>query len=63
MEEWTSFPIGSQWDKMEPFHSHTTTERTNRRQEEEFRMAKKRDGFAGLGKCEVVVGREPTCKG
>jgi hypothetical protein len=47
---------------------HTTNERTNRRQEEEFRMALKRCGFAGLGKregknCKGVLGRGPTSKG
>jgi hypothetical protein len=43
--------------------SHTTTERTNRRQEEEFRMALNIGHFAGLGKktgkrCNGVLGRE-----
>jgi hypothetical protein len=32
-----------------------TIERTNRRKEEEFRMALKRD-------CKGVLGKEPTCK-
>jgi hypothetical protein len=36
MEEWTSVPIGSAWDRMKPLGSHTTTERTNSRQEQEL---------------------------
>jgi hypothetical protein len=46
---WTSVPTGSPWDRMKPLESHTTTERTNRRQEQEFRMALKRGSFAALG--------------
>jgi hypothetical protein len=49
-EEWNSIPIGSSWDRMKPLGSHTTTDRTNRRQEQEFRKAPKTGGFAGLGK-------------
>jgi hypothetical protein len=48
MEEWTSVPFGSLWDRKKPLGSHTTTERTNRRQEQELRMALKRGGFADL---------------
>jgi hypothetical protein len=36
MEDWTLAPIGSLWDTMKLLGSHTTTERTNRRQEHEF---------------------------
>jgi D-alanyl-D-alanine dipeptidase len=50
MEEWTSVPIGSPWDRMKPLGSHTTSEQTNRRQEQEFKKAMKGGGFAGLGK-------------
>jgi hypothetical protein len=50
MEEWTSVPIGSPWGRKKPLDSHTATERTNRRQVEEFRMALKSGGFSGLGK-------------
>jgi hypothetical protein len=39
MEGWTSVPIGSPWDRMKPLDIHTATERTNRRQEQEFRTA------------------------
>jgi hypothetical protein len=46
--------------------SHRTTQQTNSQQEQEFRMAQKKGGFAGLGnrhgKHERVLGREPTCK-
>jgi hypothetical protein len=38
------------WDRKKPLVSHTTTERTNRRKEQEFRMALKRGAFAGLGR-------------
>jgi hypothetical protein len=34
---------------MKPLDSHTTSQRANRRQVEEFRMALKRGEFAGLG--------------
>jgi hypothetical protein len=40
IEEGTSVPIGSLWDRMKHLGSHTTTER---RQEQEFRMALKRE--------------------
>jgi hypothetical protein len=50
MEEWTSVPIGSPRDSMKPLGSHPTTERTNRRLEQEFRMNLKMGVFAGLGK-------------
>jgi hypothetical protein len=50
MEEWTSVPSGSPWDRKKPQSTHMTTERTNRRQEQEFRMALKRGGFAGPGR-------------
>jgi hypothetical protein len=59
MEKWASVPIYSPWDSMKSLGSHMTTERTNRREEQEFRMALKRGGFAGVGK---RPGREPTCK-
>jgi hypothetical protein len=39
MEEWASVGIGSPWNRMKPPGSHTTTDRTNRRQEQESRMA------------------------
>jgi hypothetical protein len=50
---------------MKPLGSHTITERTNRRQEQEFMTALKRGGFAGLGERQGksvrgVLGREPT---
>jgi hypothetical protein len=53
---------------MKPLGSHMTTKRTNRRQEQEFRMALKRGSFAGPGrktreKCKGVLGRGPMCKG
>jgi hypothetical protein len=35
---------------MKLLSSHMTTEQTNRRQEQKFRMALKRGGFVGLGK-------------
>jgi hypothetical protein len=50
MKEWISVPIGSPWDRMKPMGSHTITERTNRRQEQEFRMGLKEGGFIGLGR-------------
>jgi hypothetical protein len=50
MDEWTSVPSGSPWDRMKPLGSHMTTEQTNRRQEQKFRMGMKRCGFAGRGK-------------
>jgi hypothetical protein len=45
-----------------------TTKRTNRREEQEFRMGLKRGSFAGLGKktgekCKEVLGMELMCKG
>jgi hypothetical protein len=39
---------------MNPLDSHTTTERTNRRQETRISEALKRGGFAGLGKSARV---------
>jgi hypothetical protein len=48
MEEWESVPVGSPWDGMKPLGSHKTTERTNRRPEQEFMMALKRSSFAGI---------------
>jgi hypothetical protein len=45
MEEWTFVPIGSPWDRMKSLGSHMTTERTNRRQEQEFVMALRRGRF------------------
>jgi hypothetical protein len=50
IEEWTSVPIGSPWERMKPLGLHTTTERTIRRQEREFRMVLKTGDFSGLGK-------------
>jgi hypothetical protein len=50
--EWTSFPVGSLWDRMKPLGSLMTTERTNRRQEQEFMSALRRGDFTGLGKTE-----------
>jgi hypothetical protein len=38
MEEWTSVPIGSPWDKMKQLGSHMTAEQTNRKQEQEFNL-------------------------
>jgi hypothetical protein len=32
------FPLARPWGRMKPLGSHTTTERTNRTQEQEFRM-------------------------
>jgi hypothetical protein len=52
MEKWTPVPIGSPWDRMKPLGSHMTAERTNRKQEQEFRMTLKRSSFAGLGERE-----------
>jgi hypothetical protein len=49
IEEWTSIPTDSPWGRMEPLGSHMTTEGTNRRQEQKFRMALKRVGFTDLG--------------
>jgi hypothetical protein len=49
MGEWSSVPIASLCDRMKSLCCHTTTKQTNR-QEQEFRMALKRSGFAGLGK-------------
>jgi hypothetical protein len=46
MEKWTSVPFGSPRNTMKLLGCHMTSERTNRRQEEEFRMALKRDCFA-----------------
>jgi hypothetical protein len=45
MEELTSGPIGSLWDRMKPLGSHRTTERTNRRKEQESMIALKRGGL------------------
>jgi hypothetical protein len=39
MEEWASAPTDLPWNRMKPLGYHATTERTNRRQEQEFRMA------------------------
>jgi hypothetical protein len=50
IKEWISVSIGSPLDRMKLLGSHTTTERTSRKQEQEFRMAQKRGGLAGLGK-------------
>jgi hypothetical protein len=50
MEEWTSVPIGSPWDRIKQLSSYTITKRTNRRQAQEFRMVLKRGGSAGLRK-------------
>jgi hypothetical protein len=47
MEECTSVPIGCPWDTMKPLGSHMTIERTNRRQEQQFRMTLKRGSFTG----------------
>jgi hypothetical protein len=60
--------LAGPWDRLEQLGSHPTTERTSRRKEQEFNLALKRGGFAGLGKrqekkCKGVLGREPTCKG
>jgi hypothetical protein len=69
MEEQNSVLGGSRVRQKPPtlIGSHTTTERTNRRKEQDIRMALERGGFAGLGKdgerCKYVVGREPTSKG
>jgi hypothetical protein len=48
MEERASVPIGLPWDRMKPLDSHTTTEQTNRKPEQEFMVALKRSGFAGI---------------
>lgn len=42
MEDWISVPNALPWNKMKPLGYHATTERTNRRQEQEFWMALKR---------------------
>jgi hypothetical protein len=64
MEEWISIPIGWPWKRMKLLGSHTTTERPNRRQEQEFWLALKRGGFAGLvrrqGKYVRSVKRQGT---
>jgi hypothetical protein len=53
MEGWTSVPIGSPVVQDETFlGSHTTTNRTNRRQVQEFRMALKRGSLAGFGRTQ-----------
>jgi hypothetical protein len=67
MEDWTPVPIGSPVVQNGTVGCHTTTKRTNRRQEQEFRMALKRVSFSGLGKrqgkmCKDVLGREPLCQ-
>jgi hypothetical protein len=36
MKEWNSVPIGSPWDRMKPLGSHTTAERSNGWQTQEF---------------------------
>jgi hypothetical protein len=46
MEEWASVPIGSLWDGMKPLVSLMTTERTSRRQEQEFTMVLEKVCFA-----------------
>jgi hypothetical protein len=50
MEERNSVSTGLLWGRMKLLGSHMTTVRTNRRQQQEFRMALKRDSIAGLGK-------------
>jgi hypothetical protein len=62
VEGWNSVLSCLLWDKIKPVGSHTTTKGTNRRQDQEFRMALRRGGFAGLLK-KSVFGRDPTCKG
>jgi hypothetical protein len=54
VKKWSSVPIGSPWDRMKPLGPHTIIQRTEKRQEQEFRMAQKRGGFAGLGKIHSV---------
>jgi hypothetical protein len=63
--------LSSHWlavGKNKPLVSHTTTERANRRQEQQLRTALKRGGFVGLvrrrggGGCKGVLGRESTCE-
>jgi hypothetical protein len=49
MEEWISVLIGLLRNRMKPFDSHTTTERTNRRRGQEFRTALRKSGLVGLG--------------
>jgi hypothetical protein len=61
IEEWTSVPIGSPWDRMKPLCCHAPTEQTNRRQEQEFMMALKRGCFAGLGKSVRVCWAGNRC--
>jgi hypothetical protein len=63
MEEWSSVPIGLLWDRMKLLGSHKTTEQTNRRQEQEFRMALKKGSFAGLGKRQGKSVRVCWCVG
>jgi hypothetical protein len=58
MEEWTSVLIGLPWDRMNPLCCHTTTEGTNRRQEQELRMTLK-GGWVCW--CEKKMGIK--CKG
>jgi hypothetical protein len=55
MEEWSSVLIGSLWDRMKSLGSHTTTEQTNRRQDQEFRMVLKRGSLAGPGRGQEEV--------
>jgi hypothetical protein len=50
MEKLALIPNASPRDGIKPLDSHTTTERTSRRQKQEFRILWKTDGFAGLGK-------------
>jgi hypothetical protein len=52
LEEWTSVPIGSPRDRMKQLGSHTTAEQTNKKQEQEFGTALKRNSFTGLGERE-----------
>jgi hypothetical protein len=47
-EERASVKIGPSWERMKWLDSQMTTERTNRRQEQEFRMALKGGGFVGI---------------
>jgi hypothetical protein len=45
IEKRTSVPNGSPWERMKLLGSHMTTERTNRRQEQEYMMTLKRGSF------------------
>jgi hypothetical protein len=53
----SQFPLACPWARMEPLGSDTTSERTNKRQEQAFRVILKIEGFGCLEKMgkNVVV--------